>query len=389
MTRLPSMPRRRLLATAGACALSGCAAPAAQPALPAREAPPLARSFAPFFPVGIATTPGQVLMGDTAFLAKHFNILVAENAMKPASLAKAGEGRYDFMQADHIVDFAAKHGMQMRGHTLVWHQQMPHWFFSDGTGGEVGREVLIARMRRYITDVVGHFKGRVQAWDVVNEAFEVNGKPGEADADGWRLSPWLRIIGRDYLELAFRFAHEADPQARLFYNDYETQHPAKRRLVTALVRDFRARGVPIHGIGHQAHCSIVHPRAADLEAAIVEVAQLGLTNHITELDVSLNRDIRESEVSEVTPRLLAEQARQYTELFEMFIRQRDKVSAVLMWGLHDDVSWLRYWPMPRVDAPLLFDGELQPKPAFWALVDLAARRAAASSGQANGKSAVK
>jgi endo-1,4-beta-xylanase len=373
------MPRRRLLATAGALSLtSGSLVAGAARAARPRPVPSLAQAFQPFFPVGMATTPGQVLMGDTAFLKRHFNILVAENAMKPASLAQAGEGRYEFARADDIVNFAAASGMQMRGHTLVWHQQTPHWFFSDGAGGEVGRERLVERLRKYITDVVGHFKGRVQAWDVVNEAFATGGE-ADADADGWRRSPWLRIIGREYLELAFRFAHEADPQARLFYNDYETQQPAKRRMVAALVRDFKARGVPIHGIGHQAHCSIAHPRAADLEAAIVEVAGLGLTNHITELDVSLNRDIRESEVSEVTPRLLAAQARKYTELFEMFMRHRDKIGAVLMWGLHDDASWLRYWPMPRVDAPLLFDGELKPKPAFWALVELAARQAGSAA----------
>lgn len=341
--------------------------------LQAAEVPSLAKVYAPFFPVGIAVTPGQTLFIAPDFIKKHYNILVAENAMKPGLLAKRAEGVYDFSAADDIVNFAKSNGMQMRGHTLVWHQQMPAWFFTED-GKDVSREKLIARMEKYITDVVTHFKGRVQAWDVVNEAYAFS-EAGETDDDGMRMSPFRRIIGPEYIEIAFRAAAKADPDALLFYNDYETQEPRKLFAITQLVKKLKAKGIKIDGVGHQAHYTVSHPNVGAFENAIEEIAKLGVTQAITELDISLNDRIMDSKVGEATPQLLALQAQRYAEFFELFIRQRKNISAVLMWGLHDGVSWMKTWPRPRFEAPLLFDDQFQPKPAFWSVVNTAKRAA--------------
>jgi endo-1,4-beta-xylanase len=302
----------------------------------------------------------MVVMGDThVFLERQLAVVTPEDAMKPLTLARR-EGQYDFQMADALVDWAVRNGIKVRGHCLVWHQQAAPWMFTQD-GAPVSREVLVARLRRYIHDVVGHFRGRVWAWDVVNEAFAV-GEPGVDTEGGWRRSEWYRIIGPEYVALAFQFAHEADPDALLFYNDYETQDPEKRRLILGLVRSLQEKGVAIQGVGHQAHVSLTHPDAAELEASIREVARLGLRNHVTELDVSL-RERRGGPVPVVTDALEAAQARRYAELFRMFRRNRDAIDTVVLWGVNDETSWLR-----PPDEPLLFS-EWEPKAAFWAVLD--------------------
>ena len=225
----------------------------------------------------------------------------------------------------------------------------------------VSRELLVARMRTYIHDVVGHFKGRVWAWDVVNEAFPV-GEPSIDQENGWRKSEWYKIIGPDYIALAFQFAHEADPDALLFYNDYETQSPEKRRLILELVRSLQKQGIAIHGIGHQAHYGLGRPAASELEETIQEVAKLGLRNHVTELDISM-RDHWGAPMPVVTDAIAAEHARRYAEFFRMFRRNKDKLDSVVMWGVNDETSWLK-----PPDEPLLFS-EFEPKPQFWAVYD--------------------
>jgi endo-1,4-beta-xylanase len=338
----------------------------------AAQVPALSAAFAKHFPVGAAVTPGQVTVFAADFVKKHFNILVAENAMKPGLLAKRAEGRYDFSAADDIVNFGIENKMKVRGHTLCWHQQMPSWFFTEG-GKDVSREVLLARMDKYITDVMTHFKGRVYAWDVVNEAF-VFGEPNEAvDSNGMRMNAYRRIIGPDYLEHAFRFAAKADPSALLFYNDYETQSNAKLNAMINMVKDFKRKGIKIDGIGHQAHCTVAHPSIESFEYAIDEIAKLGVTQEITELDIALNGNIMDSRVSEATPELLELQAQRYASMFDMFVRKKKDISAVVMWGLNDSASWMRYWPRARFEAPLLFDDSSRPKPAFWKVMDIAKR----------------
>jgi endo-1,4-beta-xylanase len=337
------------------------------------QTPALKQAFGRSMLIGSAVTPGQLRGIEGGFIAHHFNVIVAENAMKPEALARYGEGQYDFTAADELVDFAHNHGIKVRGHTLMWHQQMPLWMFNEGLAS-VSRPVLIARVERYIADVVGHFKGRVFAWDVLNEAVVVDEPGVEADENGLRMSPLRRIIGPEYVEIVFRAAAQADPGALLFYNDYETQNPRKAALISRLLNDLRTRGVKVDGIGHQAHCSMGHPSVADFERAIDAYARLALTQHVTELDIALNDNIKDNRVTEATPELLARQAQRYRDLVSLFLRKREHVTALLVWGIGDAHTWLTSWPMRRFEAPLLFDAALRPKPAYCAVL-AAARRA--------------
>jgi endo-1,4-beta-xylanase len=238
------LSRRGFTGLALAAGLGGCAgavSPASMTAPSPGPQPSLKQAFGPAMPFGTAVTPEQLRGPEAEFIAHHFNMLVAENVMKPEALAPKREGEYDFAAADALVNFALAHGMKVRGHTLMWHRQMPPWFFKDGTG-TVSRSVLVARVERYIADVVGHFKGRVFAWDVLNEAVAVDEPGAEADENGLRLGDLRKIIGPEYIEIVFRAAARADPSALLFYNDYETQNPRKVALVSRMVRGLQARG---------------------------------------------------------------------------------------------------------------------------------------------------
>jgi len=332
----------------------------------------LAKAFGQRMLFGMAITPEQLRGREAAFIAHHCSVVVAENAMKPEALAPLREGQYEFAAADALVDFARARGMQVRGHTLMWHQQMPPWLLKDGSA-TVSRAQLIGRVERYITDVVTHFKGRVFAWDVLNEAF-VDGE-APADPGGMRLSELRTIIGPEYIEVVFAAAAKADPDALLFYNDYETQSPRKVEMISRMVRSLKAKGVKIDGIGHQAHCSAGHPSVADFERAIDAYARLGVTQHVTELDIALNDSLMENKVTSATPALLERQARRYAELVGLFLRRRAQVGALLVWGISDAHSWLNSWPMQRFEAPLLFDAQLRPKPAFHAVLEAAQRAA--------------
>ncbi len=379
--------RRRLCGAAGMAAavvalpsLHGCVAapsstaPTAAKATPAGLAavpssasvPSLAKALAPHFQFGVATTPAQMTGGPADFISSQFNMVVAENVMKPSELAPAGPGQYRFEEADALVNAALARGLKVRGHTLVWHNQVPPWMFVDA-GQPVSRAVLVQRLQRYVADVVGHFKGRVFAWDVVNEAFSFGEDKVKTDASGMRLSPWREIIGEDYIEIAFAAAAKADPNALLFYNDYETQDPRRVVAISQLVTRLKARGVKIDGIGHQAHYTVVHPDTAVFEQAIQAYGRLGVTQHVTELDVALNGDLMKNGVTSATPELLALQAQRYADFFKLFIKHRALVSAVLVWGIDDAHTWLTSWPMQRFEAPLLFDRQRQPKQAFWAV----------------------
>ncbi len=342
----------------------------AVPAWAATEIPSLAEAFGSRMLIGSAVTPGQLRDPKlAAFIARQFSVIVAENAMKQASLSR-GEGQYDFADADLIVDFARQHGLRMRGHALVWHQQAAPWMFKDGRA-EVSRAVLIARMERYIADVVGHFRGRVFAWDVVNEAFAFGEAGVQTDENGMRMSEWRRIIGPEFIEIAFRAAAKADPDALLFYNDYESQNPQKVAAMRKLARELRAKGARIDGIGHQMHSARIWPHVADVAAAIDALAADGLKQHVTELDIGLNDMPTDSKLTGATDELLKQQAQRYSELMTLFMSKRDKLGAVLTWGIGDAYSWYLNWPRKRFEAPLLFDAQLKPKPAFYAVLEAA------------------
>src|SRR5690242_9629932 len=248
------------------------------------DIPSLYQTLGGYFPVGAAIWPGALSGPHAQLLVKHFNSIVAENAMKMAYLQPT-EGAFDFRVPDALVDFAKAHHMLMRGTTLVWYRQNPSWLFKDAEGNDLrlspeSKALLLRRLKTYIRTVVSRYKDDVYAWDVVNEAID------PTQPDGFRRSPWFEITGTDYIDTSFRTAREAAPHAKLFINDYNTTDPTKRMFLYNLVKGLRARGVPIDGIGHQMHIDIRRPSAEAIAETIRMFSTLGVDSQITELDVS-------------------------------------------------------------------------------------------------------
>ena len=321
-----------------------------------------------YFPIGVAVAPRLFDDLQSAdLITKHFSSMTAENVMKMGPIHPE-ENLYNWAPADKIVDFAQKNGILLRGHNLCWHNQTPKWFFTkdDKT---VTKEELLTRLKQHITDVVTRYKDKIYAWDVVNEAILDGGDKA------MRESPFYTIIGEEYIERAFEYAHAADPKAKLFYNDYNTENALKRERIYQLVKKLKDKGVPIHGVGLQGHWSIFEPTAAELEESINKFASLGLEVQITEVDVSVypKRHQRTTEPfkgkAEYTSEMEAQQAEKYKMLFEVFRKHKNVVTSVTFWNLSDRSSWLDNFPVPgRKDFPLLFDADFKPKKAFWEVV---------------------
>jgi endo-1,4-beta-xylanase len=321
-----------------------------------------------YFSVGVAVSP-QVLKGpEAALIKKHFNSMTAENAMKMGPIHPE-ENKYNWQPADEIVDFAMANGMKMRGHTLCWHNQTPNWLFKDEQGKEVTKEVLLKRLKDHITTVVTRYKGKIYAWDVVNEVIDDN------DSKFYRESLWYKICGEDYIAKAFEYAHEADPNALLFYNDYNTESTGKRERIYTMVKKLMDAKVPIHGVGLQGHWSIYQPTGAAVRESIEKFASLGLIVQVTELDVSVyqseheRRDRKENEDDTFTEEREQKQIEQYKTFFKVFRENKDKLTSVTFWNVSDKRSWLDNFPVRgRKNYPLLFDQELKPKKAYWEVV---------------------
>lgn len=322
-----------------------------------------------YFPIGVAVNPRMMEAGaESNLILAQFNSMTAENAMKMGPIHPE-ENRYNWEPADKIAEFAVKNGLKLRGHTLCWHTQTPTWLFTDSEGKQVSRDVLLSRLKKHIFEVVNRYKGAIYAWDVVNEAVPDGG------TEIYRKTKFYEIIGEDYIELAFRYAHEADPNAQLFYNDYNTENQGKREKIYQLVKKLIEKGVPIHGVGLQGHWSLYEPTAQELEESITKFASLGLKVQITELDVSVypkeheNRERKDTDKAEFTPVMNEKQAIHYKMLFEIFRKHKDKISGITFWNLSDKSSWLDNFPVRgRKDFPLLFDQNHQPKKAFWEVV---------------------
>lgn len=350
----------------------------------AADEPTLKEVFADDFRVGAALGTDQIMGQEPAALElvqRQFNSISPENLLKWEMVHPQPE-KYNFQPVDRFVEFGERNGMFLVGHTLVWHNQTPAWVFQDEAGEPVDRETLLARMREHIHAVVGRYRGRIHGWDVVNEAFDDDGN--------LRPTPWQQIIGDDYLEKAFQFAHEADPDAELYYNDFSMWHPGKRNRVGELVRQLESKGVRIDGIGMQGHWGMDYPSSEEMEAMLEDYGKLGVQLMITELDINLlprpNPDQRGADITqnyelkkELDPYAdgLPDAAQQalaarYAEIFACLLRHRDKVGRVTFWGVHDGNSWLNYWPVRgRTAYPLLFDRQYQPKRAFGAVVQAA------------------
>lgn len=325
--------------------------------------PRLRDVFADHFLIGAAVNP-RTIVSAADLLTRHFNCITAENEMKFERVHPT-EDTYTFEDADRLVRFAREHGMRMRGHTLVWHNQTPDWLFEDRHGRPVDKATLFARLKSHIDTVVGRYKHDVFCWDVVNEAVADGGDRPLRD------SKWWQIAGEEFIAKAFEFAHEADPDALLFYNDYNESHPVKRERIYHLVKSLKERGVPIHGVGLQAHWHLKSPALDDIRAAIERYASLGLTLHITELDLSVFEwDDRRTDLKAPTAEMMELQEQRYEQIFRLFREYRDVISCVTFWGVADDYTWLDNFPVRgRKNWPFLFDERHQPKPSFWKVVN--------------------
>ncbi|ATD68112.1 endo-1,4-beta-xylanase [Luteimonas chenhongjianii] len=387
--------RLRLLATALLLAAgletSLLAAPPAahSPVQPGKAAPSLKQVYADAFALGTAVNDDIVAGRDPraqALVVQHFNALTAENVMKAEVLHPEAD-RWDFDAADAFVAFGRQHDMFLIGHTLVWHNQTPAWFFEAAAGTQADTATMRQRMRDYIHNVAGRYAGKVQAWDVVNE---VMGEDGQ-----YRDTVWTRAYGGDGDALvrdAFRFAGEAAPDAELYYNDFNAWRPEKRDGIVRMVKMLQDAGIRIDGIGIQGHWGLNYPSTAHIEAAIDAYAALGVKVMITELDVDVLPLTKEGQIigqgmthpqfqlpefktfldpyRDGLPGPVEQQlADRYAELFRIFHARRDKLHRVSVWGVEDGMSWKNDYPIPgRTNYPLLFDRQGQPKPAFSAVV---------------------
>ncbi|MGA1824052.1 MAG: endo-1,4-beta-xylanase [bacterium] len=284
----------------------------------------------------------------TETLKREFTMITPENAMKFKPLHPARD-EYDFRQADALVDFAQAHTMHVRGHTLIWHRQLPDWL----KNGKWTRDELVEILKEHVTTVVDHYKGRVVAWDVVNEAILSDGS--------LRDSIWLKGIGPAYIDMAFTWAHETDPNVLLFYNDYNADGLGKKSdAIYSLVKDLLARGVPIHGVGLQMHiCLGQQPDPQKIYANIQRMSELGLDVHITEMDVRIKEPVTDTK--------LAEQADIYQDILEACLAT-EACKAFVVWGFSDRYSWIPHH-FPGWSSGLIFDSSINFKPAYNALVD--------------------
>jgi endo-1,4-beta-xylanase len=318
------------------------------------------------FLIGASVTPSSLKGVSGALIRREFNTLTAENAMKPA-LIHPEKDRYFWTDADSIVEFAKTNNMKMRGHTLCWYKQTGDWFFKNDDGALVDKEELLRRLKDHIMNIVGRYKGKVYAWDVVNEAIDDNEKKD------FRNSLWYQICGEEYIAKAFEYAHEADPDAKLFYNDYNTEVPLKREKIFSLIKKLKEKGTPIDGVGLQGHWNIKWPSTTELTNTIEQFSTLGIDIQITEMDISVY-DSKEN--TDQNPGVFTEerekgQMEKYRAMFDVFLKSKNKISSVTFWNVSDRHSWLDNFPVRnRKNFPLLFDASFLRKKAYWEIVKL-------------------
>jgi len=369
--------------SAGALVLTGYALIGA-----AQGRPALKDVFRDAFVMGTAVNHAIVSGKDAAsrdLVVRHFGSITAENVMKAGPL-NPKPGIWNFGPADAFVEWGAAHGMFIVGHTLVWHNQTPAWFFEDESGRPNSPAAQIERMRQHIEAVAGRYKGRVHAWDVVNEVIDNDG--------AYRPTTWVKAVGSgdELVKGAFRFASQYAPDTELYYNDFNAWRPAKRDGIVRMVKMLQAAGIRIDGVGMQGHWGLNYPTAEYVEAAIDAYAALGVKVMITELDVDVLPLTREGQIvgtvmsdpqfqleefkayldpyrDGLPPEIEQQVAARWAELFRIFHGRRDTIDRVTLWGVHDGLSWKNDYPVPgRTNYPLLFDRKRLPKPAFDAVV---------------------
>jgi endo-1,4-beta-xylanase len=338
-----------------------------------------------YFHIGVALSLDQIMGKEPKTIEtveKHFNSITPENILKWEEVHPE-PNRYNFEAVDRFVEFGEKNKMHIIGHTLVWFLQTPEWVFYDEDGKLLSREGLLERMRDHIFTIVGRYKGRIHGWDVVNEAVANDGQ--------LRKSKWFEILGEDHIIKAFEYAHEADPNAELYYNEYDYEVKSKCDGVINLIKNLQSKGVSLNGVGIQGHWFTEYPCIDDVEKQILALSSLGIDIMITELDVSVLPfypvDSKVVDISSFDPELQKkynpypdaltetaqrELANRYANLFSLFLKHRDKISRVTFWALHDAQSWRNYIPIRgRKDYPMLFDHNCEPKLAFDAVIEVA------------------
>ena len=336
------------------------------------EEPSLKDAVGNKFLIGVALNVNQSSGVDTSsikLVKQHFNSIVAENCMK-CEVIHPEEDRYDFTLADQFVSFGEKNGMAVIGHCLIWHSQLAPWFCVDEKGNNVTPEVLKQRMKDHITTIVTRYKGRIKGWDVVNEAILEDGS--------YRKSKFYEILGEEFIPLAFQYAHEADPDAELYYNDYAMNMPGKREGVVKLVSSLKEKGIRIDAVGMQGHMGMDYPDINEFEQSIVAFAGTGVKVMVTEWDMSALPTVKQSaNISDTVayqkmlnpyPETLPDSVskawnNRMKQFFGLFEKHADVISRVTAWGVSDSDSWKNDFPVKgRHDYPLLFDRNYQPKP---------------------------
>lgn len=335
------------------------------PLLPAS----LKEAYQTDFLIGAAISRQQIEEKDpvaVTLIPEQFNALTPENIMKAEEIHPEWD-KYDFSKADQLVTYAGKHNIVINGHTLIWHSQMP-----DFARRIQNADSFRTFFTNHINTVAKRYSGKLQSWDVVNEALNEDGT--------LRQTPFLKHLGESYITEAFRLTAAVEPNADLYYNDYNNEQPKKRAGCISIIKKIQAAGIKIDGVGIQGHWHVGRVPFADIEASIIEYAALGLKVAFTELDIEvLPRNFTGAEISQtmqaktgtnpyvnVLPDSVQQQlAADYERLFELFLKHKDKVSRVTLWGVHDGQSWLNGWPIPgRTNYPLLFDRQGKPKPAY-------------------------
>lgn len=370
-----------LVSLAVACGLTSCAQPEPEKEIGLKDV------YEGKFLIGTALNQWQVAGADSMAIEtvkKHFNAIVAENCMKNGPMHPT-EGNFEFKDADAFVQFGVDNGLTVTGHCLIWHSQLAPWFCFDENHNLVDAETLKQRMKTHIHTVVSRYKGKILGWDVVNEAIEDDGS--------WRQSPLYKILGEEFIALAFQYAHEADPNAELYYNDYNMFMEGKRNAVVKMINDFKARGIRIDAVGMQAHVGMDYPELSEFEKSVKAYSDAGVKVMITEFDLSALptlkrtadvgaamsfREMMEKGVPEhlnpykegLPDSVLVAWNNRMMDFFNLFDKYSDVITRVTAWGVTDAQSWKNGFPLPgRTDYPLLFDRQYQPKPFVKELIE--------------------
>lgn len=323
-----------------------------------------------YFTIGVAVNQRNISdPTQIELIKKQFNSITAENDMKPGEVHPS-EGVWKWERADKVANFCRQNGIKLRGHCLVWHSQFCNWMFNDKNGKLVKKEVFYARLRDHIHTVVSRYKDIVYAWDVVNEAMSDGGGRGFGgnEPNPYRQSQLYNLCGDEFIAKAFEYAHEADPNAILFYNDYNAATPAKRDRIYNMVKKMQDAGVPITGIGMQGHYNIYGPSEEDVDAALTKYSELVKHIHITELDIRCNQEMggqlqfSRGEKSVMPGYISTLQEDQYARIFRVFRKHKDVIDNVTLWNLCDADSWVGV-----NNHPLPFDENLKPKKAYYAI----------------------